>query len=87
MPLAAGSRFGNFDLVALLGVGGMGAVYRARDRKLNRVVALKLLPEEFARDADRCARFELRRAGRRGYERPCAGRREVPAVASLIPDP
>jgi serine/threonine protein kinase len=58
MTLGPGSRFGAYEVLALLGVGGMGEVYRARDAKLNRDVALKILPEIFARDADRRARFE-----------------------------
>jgi serine/threonine-protein kinase len=62
-----GRRLGTYEVLSLLGVGGMGEVYRARDAKLNRDVALKILPEAFARDADRLARF----------------RREAQAVATL----
>ncbi len=58
MTLSAGMRFGPFEIVAPLGAGGMGEVYRARDTKLNRDVALKILPEDFAADADRLARFK-----------------------------
>ena len=59
MPLTAGDRFGeHFEVTGVLGAGGMGAVYRARDTRLNRDVALKLLPDEFAADADRLARFQ-----------------------------
>jgi serine/threonine protein kinase len=57
MALSAGRRFGPYEIVAPLGAGGMGEVYRARDSKLNRDVALKVLPEPFALDADRLARF------------------------------
>jgi serine/threonine protein kinase len=57
MPLTAGSRIGPYEVVAPLGVGGMGEVYRARDAKLNRDVALKVLPDAFALDSDRLARF------------------------------
>jgi eukaryotic-like serine/threonine-protein kinase len=52
-----GRQLGAYQVLSLLGAGGMGEVYRARDTKLNRDVALKILPEAFARDADRLARF------------------------------
>ena len=55
--LAAGVRVGPYEIVAPLGEGAMGEVYRARDTKLNRDVALKVLPERFALDPDRLARF------------------------------
>jgi eukaryotic-like serine/threonine-protein kinase len=58
MALANGSRLGSYEIVAPLGAGGMGEVYRARDSKLARQVALKVLPDAFARDPDRMARFE-----------------------------
>ena len=58
MPLAPGTRLGAYDVRALIGAGGMGEVYRARDTKLNRDVALKILPLAFASDPDRLARFE-----------------------------
>src|SRR6476661_4989873 len=57
MPLAAGSRLGPYEILTAIGAGGMGEVYRARDTKLNRDVALKILPEAFALDGDRVARF------------------------------
>ncbi len=58
MPLSIGSRLGLYEILGPLGAGGMGEVYRARDTKLGRDVALKIVPEEFARDADRMARFQ-----------------------------
>ena len=66
-PSLIGRRLGTYEVLSLLGAGGMGEVYRARDTKLNRDVALKILPDAFARDADRLARF----------------RREAQAVAAL----
>ena len=58
MPLLPGTRLGAYDIIALIGAGGMGEVYRARDTRLNRDVALKVLPELFAADPDRLARFK-----------------------------
>jgi serine/threonine-protein kinase len=57
MPLSSGSRLGAYEIVAAIGAGGMGEVYRARDTRLNRDVALKILPELFAGDAERMARL------------------------------
>ena len=56
--LAVGTPVGPYTILAPLGAGGMGEVYRARDSKLNRDVALKVLPEAFAKDAERMARFQ-----------------------------
>ena len=57
MALAAGTRLGVYEVTAQIGEGGMGQVYRARDTKLNRNVALKILPDAFASNPDRLARF------------------------------
>jgi Tol biopolymer transport system component len=57
MTLRSGSRIGPYEIVSVLGAGGMGEVYRARDTKLNRDVAIKVLPDAFARDPERLARF------------------------------
>jgi eukaryotic-like serine/threonine-protein kinase len=57
LALTPGTRLGVYEIVAHIGEGGMGSVYRARDTKLNRDVALKVLPDAFASDADRLARF------------------------------
>ena len=67
MSLAPGTRLGSYEIVAAIGRGGMGEVFRARDTQLGRDVAIKILPESFARDADRIARF----------------RREAQALAAL----
>ena len=58
MPLEIGSRLAHYDVTALIGEGGMGQVYQATDTKLGRQVALKILPEAFATDPDRLARFQ-----------------------------
>ena len=57
MPLPSGSKLGMYDVLSPLGAGGMGEVYRAKDPKLNRDVALKVLPESFTHDTARVARF------------------------------
>jgi serine/threonine protein kinase len=58
MALGAGSRFGSYEILSVIGEGGMGRVYRARDAKLHRIVAVKVLPESVAGDPERIARFE-----------------------------
>ena len=58
MTISIGARLGPYEIVAPLGAGGMGEVYRARDTRLDREVAVKMLPADFSRDADRLRRFE-----------------------------
>ena len=57
MPLASGAKLGNYEIIGLLGAGGMGEVYRARDSNLKREVAIKVLPEAFSHDVERVARL------------------------------
>lgn len=58
MTVAAGAKLGHYEIVSPIGRGGMGEVYRARDTRLKREVALKVLPDGFAREPDRMARFQ-----------------------------
>jgi serine/threonine protein kinase len=58
MALTTGSRVGPYEITGSLGSGGMGDVHRARDTRLKRDIALKILPESFAADPDRLARFQ-----------------------------
>ena len=58
MPLSPGARIGNYEILSKIGEGGMGEVYRGRDTRLKREVALKTLPDSLKRDPDRIARFE-----------------------------
>ena len=58
MSLSPGTRLGSYEVIAKLGEGGMGEVYRARDTELDRDVALKILPPAFAGDPERLARFQ-----------------------------
>src|SRR6187397_148165 len=58
MLLTPGTRLGPYEIVSAIGAGGMGEVYRAKDTTLDRDVAIKILPEAFAHDADRLARFQ-----------------------------
>ncbi len=58
MQLSPGTTLAHYEILSLLGKGGMGEVYRAKDTKLGREVAIKVLPDEFTKDAERLARFE-----------------------------
>jgi serine/threonine protein kinase len=58
MPINPGTRFGPYEIQSLVGSGGMGEVNRARDTRLDRTVAIKILPAEFAHDPDRLQRFQ-----------------------------
>ena len=58
MPLPAGSKLGPYEILAQIGAGGMGEVYRARDTRLGRHVALKIMPEEVSGEPHRAIRFE-----------------------------
>ena len=58
MTIGPGARLGPYEIQSAIGSGGMGEVYRARDTRLKRDVALKILPDSFATDAERLARFQ-----------------------------
>src|SRR5215510_9216599 len=70
MPLIAGTWLGPYEILAPLGAGGMGEVYRARDGKLARDVAIKVLPADLAADAERLARFEREARTASGLNHP-----------------
>ena len=87
MALASGSRLGSYEILAPLGAGGIGEVFRARDLKLSREVALKVLPTEFALDAERVARFKREAAF---WNSPCTSgwqRRYTGCVDAATPGP
>ena len=73
MSIETGTRVGVYEVLSPLGAGGMGEVYRARDTKLNRDVALKILPPEFAVDADRLARFKREALAQASLDHPNMG--------------
>jgi serine/threonine protein kinase len=58
MPIGAGAKLGPYEITAAIGAGGMGEVYRARDKRLDREVAIKVLPSELVQDRERLTRFE-----------------------------
>src|SRR6185295_11743860 len=70
MPLAVGTRLGPYEILAALGAGGMGEVYRARDPRLGREVALKVLPSEVTGSEDRLLRFEQEARAAGGLNHP-----------------
>ena len=74
MPLSPGTTLGPYSVTAKIGAGGMGEVYQARDTKLDRDVALKVLPDAFTSDADRLARFEREAKVLASLNRPTARR-------------
>jgi serine/threonine protein kinase len=79
MPLPPGARLGPFEIVGLIASGGMGEVYRARDTRLDRAVAIKVLRPEVAADADRVQRFEQE-------ARAASDRLSGPRVSRTRPD-
>jgi serine/threonine protein kinase len=70
MSLASGSRLGPYEILAPIGAGGMGEVYRARDERLKRDVAIKVLPASYSQDADRLRRFEQEAQAAGGLNHP-----------------
>jgi eukaryotic-like serine/threonine-protein kinase len=70
MPLASGTKFGPYEIVETLGAGGMGEVYRARDSRLDRTVAIKVLPDHLSTDADLRARFEREARAISSFQHP-----------------
>ena len=70
MTLSAGTKLGHYEVLALLGAGGMGEVYRARDEKLKRTVAIKVLPASLTQDAERMRRFEQEAQAAGGLNHP-----------------
>src|ERR1700716_1140653 len=75
MAITQGTRLGPYEILAPLGAGGMGEVYRARDARLAREVAIKVLPASFSADADRLRRFE--------QEAQAAGRLNHPNITAV----
>ena len=71
MALSAGTRLGPYEILAPLGAGGMGEVYRARDPRLDRQVAIKVLPEDVASDSERLRRFGKEARARPGTTSSC----------------
>src|SRR6266511_3480802 len=70
MSLSSGTRLGPYEILAPLGAGGMGEVYRARDERLKRDVAVKVLPASFSKDPERLRRFEQEAQAAGGLNHP-----------------
>ena len=70
MSLAAGTRLGPYEVLGLIGAGGMGEVYKARDTRLDRTVAIKILPATLSADPERRARFEREAKAIAGLSHP-----------------
>jgi len=77
-PVSVGASLGRYEIRSQIGEGGMGEVYRARDEKLNRDVAIKVLPASFSQDADRLRRFE--------QEAQAAGTSNHPNILAVYDD-
>jgi serine/threonine protein kinase len=85
MPLSPGSRLGPYEVLSPLGAGGMGEVYRARDPRLGREVAIKVLPDGFSADAERLRRFELEARAAGALSHPNLPPRKPPGLRAETP--
>jgi serine/threonine protein kinase len=84
MPLCPATKTGPYEVIAPLGAGGMGEVHRARDESLGRDVAIKALPEAFAQDPERLARFEREAEPLATLNHPNIGPRPAPTASCAI---
>ena len=93
MSLVAGTRLGPYEIQSAIGAGGMGEVYKARDTRLDRTVAIKILPAEVAADPDRRARFarEAKAVSQLAHPHICVlydvGQATLPSLGSPVPSP
>ena len=83
MPVSAGDKLGPYEILALIGKGGMGEVYRAKDTKLKRDVALKVLPDAFAREPERMARFQREADGKELFFEAADGKMMAVSVKAV----